>query len=75
MQVYDPTNEFVVLDKFITRSAYQVALPTEEERDTEIRNGYVEGEAEERHNRLTSPDLWGRDFQLASPYALLWNVK
>lgn len=75
MQGYDPTNEFVVLDKFIARSAYQVALPTQEERDTEIRNGYVEGEAEERHSRLTSPDLWGSDFQLASPYALLWNVK
>lgn len=76
MQTYDPANHFiVVLEKFVARSAYQVPLLGEDEIDQEVRGAYVDAEADERQNRLTAPDPWGRDFRLATTYAPLWRVK
>ncbi len=72
---YDPSMEMVVvLVKDLRGSAYRMLLPSEEERDQEIRGAYVEAEAVERHNRLNGPDPWGRDFRLATCHVGMWPV-
>lgn len=76
LKTYDPQNEMVVvLAKDFRGSAYRVRLLAEDEIDQEVRGAYVNAEADERRNRLTSSDPWGRDFRLASPYALLWDLR
>ncbi len=76
LKIYDPQNEMVVvLAKDFRGSAYRVPLLAEDEIDREIRGAYVNAEADERRNRLTSSDPWGRGFRLASTYTLLWDLK